>query len=272
MVGRCFTTQYATANGIGHTGHPLALIVFPPLTQLFLNTYGWSGSMLLFGAIFLHLVVCGALIHNHERNNGGESYSPLRDVDAESDTRPLGDEEAKSDTRTCFDFGNSCSLGNFGLDILRTVPFWIGTIPYISNRLVNDLWVIYFVAHAEANGFSLADAVLFTSVAGVGNLLVKVLHGPIVDWGWIKLRPMIVLMTTVAMLCLFADPWMNTFWLMLINAVVFMGTSGALGSLIDLYTKDLLGADQLVNAFSWMGVMGGFATFGLGFFPGEYVM
>ena len=62
MIGRCFKTNYATANGIGQIGSPLGLIIMAPLVQLLLDTYGWRGAMLLLGEIGLHLVVCGGLL------------------------------------------------------------------------------------------------------------------------------------------------------------------------------------------------------------------
>ncbi|XP_038075963.1 monocarboxylate transporter 11-like [Patiria miniata] len=268
MVGRYFTTHYTAANGIGHAGHSVALIVFAPLTQLLLDTYGWRGAMLLLGGICMHLVPCGTLFTDRPtaRRHGGASgdeYEPLP-----------GDSESPPHSSKCccccleLQFSGARCAQNFGLEVFEKASFYLTAVLFICNRLVNDLWVIYFVDHVYAKGLSGQDAVTFTAAAGVANLVAKVAHGPVVDRGWMGLRTMMVVTITVAAACLFTDPWMNTYWWLMVNAVVFMGAAGVIGALLDVYTKDLLGADYLVSAFSWMGVLSGFATTSLGFLPG----
>ena len=43
-------------------GDCFAFVAVVPLIQLFLDTYGWRGTMLLLGVLVLHLAVCGALM------------------------------------------------------------------------------------------------------------------------------------------------------------------------------------------------------------------
>ena len=43
-------------------GDSFAFVAAVPLIQLFLDIYGWRGTMLLLGVLVLHLAVCGALM------------------------------------------------------------------------------------------------------------------------------------------------------------------------------------------------------------------
>ena len=61
-LGRCFSKNYATAVGLARTGNSIGMLTLPPLIQLLLVTYGWRGTMMIIGAISLHLAVCGALM------------------------------------------------------------------------------------------------------------------------------------------------------------------------------------------------------------------
>ena len=156
-----------------------------------------------------------------------------------------------------------------GFGVLGKVPFWIAAALFVCIVFVNDLWLIYFLSLAEAKGFSPYDAVTFTSVAGVSSMISKLGLGFIVDRGWLKLRPAILLMTVFCSLSLLITPWLNSFWSLMASTVVSYSTSATLYSLNDLYTRELLGADLLACAFGWMKLVAAVFMFSLGFFPGK---
>ena len=263
-IARLFTDHYALANGIGHSGHSIGLLVFAPLTQLLLDTYGWRGATLIMGGLFAHLVACGALMGKEEPTTS--EYSPLAHTDADALT-PDGDDEPSSTPTGC----NGCSelvRKSLGWSVLYQPTFWIAAIMYSCMRLVSDLWVVYFVDHAYMKGISGPEAVTITAVAGVANLLSKVAHGPLVDSGWIGLRTLLAFFIALVAASLFLDPFADTFWPLTVDASLFLGASGAIGSLGDFYTRELVGSERLVAAFGWMGLLSGIVTCSLGFLPG----
>ena len=268
-IARLFRDYYALANGIGQSGHSIALLVFAPLTQLLLDTYGWRGATLIIGSVFAHLIVCGALMGKEGPTRS--EYTPLADTDADS-VRSNGEDKPSSIAKCC---GGSSELVKkyqplkaLGWSVLYQPAFWITTIVYICNRLVNDLWVVYFVDHAYMKGISGPEAVIITAAAGVANLIVKVGHGPLVALGWISLRTLLASFIAVAAVCLFVDPFVDTFWPLAVAASVYMGAGGAITSLSDIYTRDLVGTERVKDAFGWMGLLSGVAICGLGFLPG----
>merc|ERR1712046_211019 len=40
----------------------LGITIFAPVVQVFLDTYGWRGAVLLLGGIYFHIAVAGALL------------------------------------------------------------------------------------------------------------------------------------------------------------------------------------------------------------------
>ncbi|XP_022104891.1 monocarboxylate transporter 12-like isoform X3 [Acanthaster planci] len=272
MIGRCFTTNYATATGIGTSGAAFGLIAAGPIMQLLLDTYGWRGALFLVGGFNLHLSVCGSLLKSRatETQTNG-SYQSLGPVEDEEPPARSGVEDTgnlKQPRPSALKDAISAQLNHFGVSVCCHVSFWITTTLFICNVFVNDLWTIYFISLAQVKGFSPYDAVTFSSVAGITNVIFKVVCGLIVDRGWFKLRPTIVLMTASSSLSLLITPWLTSFWSMMASAVVFVSASGTLYSLNDIYTRELLGVDLLACAFSWMNLMTAVFDFGLGFFPG----
>ena len=266
-IGRCFTTNYGTAVGIGTSGGSLGVVAAGPLTQWLLDTYGWRGALLLLGALILNLCVCGTLLQSsttETKTNGG--YQP---VGIHGDEEPRVPRNVQQPRLGAVKDAFFAQMKHFGLSICGKILFWIDTVVFICIIFVSDLWAIYFVSLAEAKGFSPYDAVTFTSVAGVSSIILRVGFGPIVDRGWLKLRPAILLMTVFCSLSLLITPWLNSFWSLMASTVVSYSTSATLYSLNDLYTRELLGADLLACAFGWMKLVAAVLNFSLGFFPGK---
>ncbi|XP_022092948.1 monocarboxylate transporter 12-like [Acanthaster planci] len=269
MTGRYFTTNYATVNGIATAGDAVGLI-FAPFTQVLLDTYGWRGAMLLLGAISMHLGVCGLLLRPPPPSaEGRDDYLPIISSakGPSLDDQESAAAEKKSLLRILKDAVQA--RGNlFGGAVFRRAAFWIAALVYVGHVFAGTLWLIYFIAYAKSKGFSGYEAVTFTTAAGIGNLVIRILLGLMVDQGWLKLRLAVLISITICGLALLTLPWANSFWLMIGNAVIYDGFFGAKASLVDIYTRELLGAEELVSAFSWMDLLTAIIQITFGFFPG----
>ncbi|XP_022104124.1 monocarboxylate transporter 12-like [Acanthaster planci] len=270
MTGRYFTTNYATVNGIATTGHSVGLIAIAPLTQVLLDTYGWRGALLLLGAISTHLGVCGLLLRPPTPSaEGRDDYLPINSSEVEPPPDESRSLKAQKESRFRILKNAVKAQGNlFGCTVCNRAAFWIATVVYSGNAFVVTLWLIYFVAYAESKGFSGYEAVTFTTAAGIGNVVIKILVGLVVDRSWLKLRLALVISIMTCGLALFTLPWVNSYWLMIVNAIIFNGFAGAQSSLSDIYIRELLGAEDLVPAFSWVGLLSATIHIAFGFFPG----
>ncbi|XP_022104084.1 monocarboxylate transporter 12-like [Acanthaster planci] len=269
MTGRYFTANYATVNGIATSGHSVGLIAIAPLTQVLLDTYGWRGALLLLGAISTHLGVCGFLLKEPSHEEARDNYLPI----ISSEDEPLTDTPTSSNAQRKSRLGilkdTVKAQGNlFGYMVCSRASFWIATLTYGDPMFLSSLWMIYFVSYAESKGFSGYEAVTFTTAAGIGNLVIKILIGFVVDRGWLKLRLGLLISIMTSSLALSTLPLVNSYWLMMVNALLFHGFNGGLASLSDIYTRELLGAEELVSAFSWMDLLAASIQLAFGFFPG----
>ncbi|XP_071788695.1 monocarboxylate transporter 12-like [Asterias amurensis] len=259
MMGRCFTSNYAIAVGIGHAGSPLGLIIMAPLVQVFLDTYGWRGTMLLMGGINLNIAVCGALLSQPSKESHEVKYTPVPSTVDECNTKPRG---------VCLKETLMTIKNRSGILVCSKLSFWIPTFIFIFNGTTGVLWFAYFIDHVLAKGFTAYDAVLFTTVGGLSNVVIKILSGPIIDRRILSVRVALVIYILASSACLLVDPWMNSYWLMMVNVFIFYGSLGTVGALVDILTRELLGPELLASAFSWMKFVSGIAFFCFGFFPG----
>ncbi|KAM6153299.1 monocarboxylate transporter 2 [Erethizon dorsatum] len=62
IIGKYFYKKRPMANGLAMAGSPVFLSTLAPFNQFLFNTYGWKGSFLILGAIFLNACVAGALM------------------------------------------------------------------------------------------------------------------------------------------------------------------------------------------------------------------
>ncbi|XP_022100013.1 monocarboxylate transporter 12-like isoform X2 [Acanthaster planci] len=272
MAGRHFTTGYAIATGIGSSGHAVGLVVVGPLTQVLLDTYGWRGALLLLGAISLHLGAFGFLLRSAPESTQKENeYLPLVSTEEEepaADQSRIPNGEKKSRFHIKKD-AIIARLNLLGWTICCCAKFWIAFPVFGCDYITCDLWLMYFVVYAETKGFSGYEAVTFTLAGGIGNIVFKIVLGLILDRGLLNLRLSLFSTIIASSLGLLTLPWINTYWMMMVNAFLFQGLSGMTATMSDIYTRDLFGAEDLVPAFSWIGVFTAALALAFGFFPGK---
>ncbi|XP_022093082.1 monocarboxylate transporter 12-like [Acanthaster planci] len=267
MTGRYFTTNYATVNGIATTGDSLGLI-FAPLTQVLLDTYGWRGALLLLGAISMHLGVCGFLLGPQPPSAVAQDDYLLINSSEEEQPKPnIYDNKTKSPLRILKD-AVKAQRDLLGCTVCGHAAFWIVAHVYVVHTFVATLWLIYFVPYAESKGFSGYEAVTFTTAAAIANLVSRILVASMVDRGWLKLRLTLLISMITCGIALFTLPWVHSYWLMIGNTVISHSCFGARASLYDIYTRELVGAEELVSAFSWMDLLVAIIQIALGFLPG----
>ncbi|XP_041457431.1 monocarboxylate transporter 13-like [Lytechinus variegatus] len=75
LIRLSFTKRFAIANGLIYSGTGIGVVVFAPLGQVLLDTYGWRGTFMVLGALCLHVVVHGTVLrpipNSHSRATHG---------------------------------------------------------------------------------------------------------------------------------------------------------------------------------------------------------
>ncbi|XP_071801420.1 monocarboxylate transporter 12-like isoform X2 [Asterias amurensis] len=244
-VGQRFTTNYATAVGISKSGSSIAMLTLVPLIQLFLDTYGWRGTMMLIGGLSFHLVVCGALMVVVDKN--------LPHTHAYIAMEQNEDHSENDVTSRCGTFWKYVTH-NLDLKLLRNMCYWAAAAIYCVNYTVFDMWIIFFVSMAQSKGFSPEDAAIFVTVAGVFNLISKLIQGYLIDRVFRSCWAPLCVMTIVSSAMLIATPWLNSYWLLMTSSSIFMFCIGITTCLQDVLFKQIFGAELLSGIFGWFGI------------------
>ncbi|XP_071801418.1 monocarboxylate transporter 12-like [Asterias amurensis] len=255
-----FQTNFATAVGVSKTGGSIGFLFFAPLTQIFLDTYGWSGTLLLIGAISFHLAVCGALMVVVDKRRTSE----VRKYDKVEQEENQSGQETNHRCSTLW----KCVVDSFDMNLLRNPRYWAAATIYCSTRATLDMWTIFFVSMAQSKGFSPEDAAIFVTVAGVGNVLSKLIQGFIVDRVFKSYLGFmfVMLATSSAMFC--ATPWLDSYWLMMMSSFSVLFCLGVLTCLQDLLFKQVFGVERMVGVYGWLGLKTGALRLAIEFLPG----
>ncbi|XP_038058769.1 monocarboxylate transporter 12-like [Patiria miniata] len=258
-IARRFTTNYATATGIARTGDSIGLFVCAPIVQVFIDTYGWRGAMLLVGAISMHLVVCGALV----LRAGAPSASRYQKLPADDG---ISKHPSQLPSRCTSFYKNLFEI--FDIRLLSDFRYWSVAIIACCSKFAFHMWHIYFVSQAKSNGFSLQEAATFVTVGGVGGLIAKLVQGFFLDRGVISSFHLTATAVAVCSVSYCATPWLTSYWPMMTSSLLILTSSGALSCLHDVLSKQVLGVDLLVGTFGWIYFTAAILEFSLGFLPG----
>ena len=262
VVGRYFDKNYAIAIGISRTGVSIGMLVAAPLSQLFLNTYGWRGTILLTGGILFHILLCGALLMTVDKAKGQlNDYHVVPQDERSTATQDKLLSRMGTNLKYFYD--------NLNLRLLVNIRYWSIAFISCSNKFAYDTWLIYFVSQAQSNGFSLEEAASFVSVAGVGNLIAKFLQGFIVGKKILPCWGLMSICITISTVSLYASPWMANYWAMMTASFLITFTDGMLSCLNDVLTKQLIGVELLAGAFALIGFKLSVIRIFIGFLPGK---
>lgn len=66
IVAYYFEKRRSFATGLSVCGSGIGTFIFAPLTQYLVEAYGWRGTLLIIGGIFLNMTVCGLLMRDLE--------------------------------------------------------------------------------------------------------------------------------------------------------------------------------------------------------------
>ncbi|XP_072048861.1 monocarboxylate transporter 13-like [Amphiura filiformis] len=262
VLGVYFDKHFSTATSIAISGTCVGVMIFAPITQLFLDLYGWRGALFLLGAISFNLLSCGVLLkHQHQDQ---KSYEPLENCGNEAI-------QQSEDTTT-----TKCSLFCYKLrkyleyceplfkDSLFLV--WLSTNCLLEYTWAG--WLIYLVPHAEDKGLSPYQATSLATSGGIGFLFGLFPTGYIVDkriphFGSNEIRALALLLGGIALLI---DPLCGSMVILSLLSILFGAAIGSLKVTSFSTAKDIEG--DLTQVLSWSFTFIALAKVGSGFLTG----
>lgn len=210
-LSRYFSRRRSLATGLALTGVGLSSFAFAPLFQWLVSRYAWRGALLLVSALSLHLVACGALL------------------------RPL------SLTEDPAVGGPGAQLSS----LLRHGPFLRYTV---ALTLINTGYFIPYVhlmAHLQDLDWEPLSAAFLLSVVAVSDLVGRVASGWLGDTAPGPVARLLMLWTTLTGVSLALFPVARTPTALMVLAVAYGFTSGALTPVAFSVLPELVGTGRI---------------------------
>ncbi|XP_041034985.1 monocarboxylate transporter 13-like isoform X2 [Carcharodon carcharias] len=229
-VSRYFNKRRTLAMGMAFTGVGIGSFVFSPLFQYLIDEYTWRGALLIIAGLMLNLMVCGALIR------------PLTlKEDLVCAVEPTGDPAC------CRGAGGMI----FDLLDLTLLQHWPFLTLVLSITLINTGYFVpyvHFVAHARSIGFDEYEAAFLMSVAGVMDLIGRLLSGWFSDLRRMRLVHILILWTLLTGLSLIAIPFGRTYSVLMTINVAYGFCAGALTPVVFSLLPEIVGIGRIYGA------------------------
>lgn len=240
IIGKYFYRKRPMANGLAMAGSPVFLSTLAPFNQFLFNTYGWKGSFLILGAIFLNACVAGALM------------------------RPLGPKQTTSHSKNKIGIRKEVSGSkkiqkkSIAQKINQYLDFSLfkhrGFLIYLSGNVIMFLGffapVIFLAPYAKDQGIDEYSAAFLLSVMAFVDMFARPSVGIIANSKLI--RPRIQYFFSSAILftgvCHLLCPLAKDYTSLVIYAAFFGFGFGSVSSVLFETLMDLVGAQRFSSA------------------------
>ncbi|KAJ8034788.1 Monocarboxylate transporter 1 [Holothuria leucospilota] len=270
MISHYFAKRYSLANGLAYSGSGVGILVLAPLSQVFLDRYGWRGAIMLLGALCLNVSVCGAMLRplpKPKKPRDIQQYEPLlrneeiedlateltEEIDeedvAEEDTNEVEKDEKIKKTHKKSALKQITET--LALKLFTNPSFVILLVVQFCARFTYMGWLIYLVPHAIQRGVTPMDATLIASAAGISNIFSRAFHGVVIDWKILSALQMLVLSCILASTTLLLDPLMQSYVFLMVGSLLYGLAGGIIFPVCVVRMKQVVGVDKLANALGW---------------------
>lgn len=249
-LGLYFVRHRPLANALASIGISIGVTLWPLLARYLLETMGWRGAFLIFGGIFLHCCVCGAVVRP-------VATSVIPEPKEDPGLLP------KPPTRSCLATCVSATQHHLAFDILRhNMGFCIYVIGVPWMVLGFSLPQIFLVPYATHHGVDEYWAAMLMSVIGFCNIFLRPVAGLLAGRkslaayrkylfsGAILINGLTNLICTVS----------ANFWVLLSYCLVYSLSMCGCGILVFQVLMDIVPMDRFPSALGLFTVLSGVAS------------
>ena len=258
-----FKRKFNLATSLSFAGGALGMTVLAPLMELCIETFGWRGAMLIFGAMNLNICVAGALMR--------EPRKPSNVLDISIKKHSNFSQSSSGFCGNILHFSNLL-ISYLGFPILlkyRTIILFL--LAMTIHALVNSGWVLFLVSYTFSIGFSLRYASLLAAIGGGGALVGRLLVGPFLHSGILSGHMTFFYLATGGAAMLFCYPFIHIYWLLALISFLtgfLLGTTSAvfvvmMKEVVDDNSADFSGAIGLQYMFRGVGMVSGGSLTGI---------
>lgn len=165
VLGLYFTRWQVLANSLASTGVSLGITLWPLLSRYLLEDLGWRGTFLIFGGVFLHCCVCGAILRPV-----ATSVTP--------ETREGPPPPSKRPANSCRAACDRAIQRHLAFDVLRqNAGYRVFTLGVVWMIMGFPLPHVFLVPYAIRHGLDEHRAALLISIIGFSNIFLRPLAG-----------------------------------------------------------------------------------------------
>ncbi|XP_072030284.1 monocarboxylate transporter 13-like [Amphiura filiformis] len=255
-----FTDQFGLANGISAAGGAAGMIILPPLTEKWIETYSWRGASILLGVASLHTTVAGALMRPPTTYKDKHLYFP---INGQNDSLLYKDYDRFFTPVKNF---ASSLKENLSIEVFRKQPrFVLYQFIFLLSAITFAGWHLFLVPNALSRDVPPIDAAFLASIGGVGNLIGRAGNGPLLDHHIFSDTMLFVVIHFILAVVLLFDPLAQTYGTMAFLAF-FAGLTVGAGYAVTVYiAKNLAsstehGDGSVMAAVGWTHFFMGFGA------------
>nr|XP_035944590.1 monocarboxylate transporter 6 isoform X3 [Halichoerus grypus] len=165
VLGFYFSRHRALANALASVGVSLGITLWPLLSRYLLEDLGWRGTFLVFGGVFLHCCVCGAVLRPVATSTAPET--------TEGPPPP-----SKTPATGCLAACGRAIQRHLAFDILRhNAGYRVYTLGVMWMILGFPLPHVFLVPYAMWHGVDEHRAALLISIIGFSNIFLRPMAG-----------------------------------------------------------------------------------------------
>jgi len=230
-IPRWFTKRRGLALGLTMVGFGLGAMIWPPLSQLLISSYGWRQAFIILGIIAFIIFIPVAQFMKHSPQRMG--------------LRPYG-ESANTDTK-------SPSVTMEGLSLkqsIKTGRFWVFGLTQFCFLFIVQTIVVHLAPYAIDTGIVAVIAASIVSIMGTVTIIGRLGIGLVADRVGARTALTISFtMLTLAMIWLLFTRELWTFYVFAVIAGIAYGGESAVLSLVpaDLFGLKYLGVISAVT-------------------------
>ena len=225
------------------------MMVLPPLSQYFVDNYGLRGTLLLLSGLIFNGCVAAALM---QRPKQTVEYSIISRVDdMETNTNANDKHNRKNKTDQGVSFWNHI-LKHFQVELFVEMPiFTVYQTIFALYAIGIATWVVFLVPHGISKGIPAEKAVFLSTIGGLGTIVGRIGHGPLVDYDIIRDDRLFGMLSLMCGITFLVDPLIDSLAILCVLAFIAGTALGARYPLSMTMTKKLVDDDHFVSAMGW---------------------
>lgn len=249
-----FKTYRGIATGLRYIGGSLSGIAFPQAALYLQKEYGYRGSLLIFGAISLHIVLVCYLLKEKSQGSKETQYTAL----------PLARTQGFADVSFVPETSNSknepVSLGRkayvwYVLKLFRSPFFYVLLISFVAIDYTNTTYVSTVVDFGLDQGFPIDKAESVISYTSLGEIIGFILPPLISDRKYISRSALYSLTFFLFGIAMLLQGETHSYATFVVVSVTIKFCIGCATTMRTVLVGDYFGVDRLTAFWSIVGVV-----------------